>query len=66
MSCFFLVDYMLEETKNNEEKGSSPKNIGKCINVKLMYVLADCSSLKTVYLLLKSVWKAGQICSFAF
>lgn len=36
------------------------------INVKLMYILADCGSLKAVYLLLKSVWKAGQICSFAF
>lgn len=29
-----------------------------------MYVPADCGSLKIAYLL-KSVWKAGQICSFA-
>lgn len=29
-----------------------------------MYVLADCGNLKIAYLLLKSVWKAGQICSF--
>lgn len=45
-------------------KNKALKKTDKYIHVQFTYVLAGCGSLKIAYLLLKSVWKAGQICSF--